>query len=355
MSSRLLRRLDSRFRRRRMPRSPLAWFALLVMTSLVAVAQGSIDPARHAVAADASGGFEVPAWLFPIPPPPAAPGASAASETLHVPGSSENYTRAQLTDLFAVPDWFPGAHPPMPAVVAHGRPPELYACAYCHLASGVGRPENATLAGLPAEYIVEQFESFASGLRNCAWTLTPYKPTVLMSQVARAANRAEIAQAATYFSSLRLGKPRAVVVETDRAPKTRPIAWLYETTGEGDEPLGMRITEVPRDFARHELRDPGAEYVAYVPPGSIERGRRLALGGTAATPACASCHGADLRGLGVVPPIAGRSPTYLLRQLVAFRTGARNAPAGAPMQPVVASLTLDDMIAVAAYAATQQP
>ncbi len=355
MSSRLLRQLASRFPRRRVPRSPLPWVALLALTPPVAVAQGAIVPAPHAPAAEASSVFAVPAWLFPIPPPQTAPSASAAPEALHVPGSSETYTRAQLTDLFAVPDWFPDAHPPMPSVVAHGRPPELYACAYCHLANGVGRPENATLAGLPAGYIVEQLESFASGLRNCAWTLTSYKPTVLMSQVARAANRAEIAQAATYFSSLRLGKPRAEVVETDRAPETHPIAWLYAMTGDGDEALGMRIIEVPRDFGRHELRDPHAEYVAYVPPGSIERGHKLALEGTAATPACASCHGADLRGVGLVPPIAGRSPTYLLRQLVAFRTGARNARAGAPMASVVAGLTLDEMIAVAAYAATQQP
>jgi cytochrome c553 len=338
-----------------MLRSLLPVVFLLAMTSPAAGSQGLFDPALRSVAADASGGFEVPAWLFPIPPPPAAPSASAAPETLHVPGSNETYTRTQLTDLFAVPDWFPDAHPSMPSIVAHGRPPELYACAYCHLANGAGRPENATVAGLPAAYIVVQMNSIANGLRSCAWTGTPYKPAALMAQVARVATDAEIAEAATYFSSLRLDRPRAEVVETERVPKAKPAAWLYETTGEGDEPLGMRIIEVPRDFARHELRDPDAGYVAYVPPGSIERGRKLAFEGTAATPACASCHGAGLHGAGLIPPIAGRSPTYLLRQLVAFRTGARNAPAGAPMTPVVAGLTLDDMIAVASYAATQQP
>jgi cytochrome c553 len=49
-----------------------------------------------------------------------------------------------------------------------------------------------------------------------------------------------------------------------------------------------------------------------------------------------------------VPPIAGRSPTYLLRPLVAFRTGA-------PMKPVADQLVLKDMIAVAAYAGSVQP
>jgi len=76
---------------------------------------------------------------------------------------------------------------------------------------------------------------------------------------------------------------------------------------------------------------------------------------TSSGPPCASCHGADLRGVGLVPPIAGRSPTYLLRQLVAFRTGARNTPEGAPMKPVADQLVLKDMIAVAAYAGSVQP
>lgn len=161
--------------------------------------------------------------------------------------------------------------------------------------------------------------------------------------------------AATYFSTLALGGPRAEVIETDHVPKIRPTAWLYVTTGDGDELLGDRIIEVPRDFELHERRDPHADYVAYVPPGSLARGRAIATSGAMAVPACTSCHGADLRGEGLIPPIAGRSPTYLLRQLVAFRTGARDTPAGAPMKPVVAGLTLQDMIAVASYAAALRP
>jgi cytochrome c553 len=62
-----------------------------------------------------------------------------------------------------------------------------------------------------------------------------------------------------------------------------------------------------------------------------------------------------LRGLDLAPPLAGRSPTYLLRQLVAFRTGARYSREALSMKAVVDSLTLDDMIAAAAYAASLQP
>lgn len=328
---------------------------LLVLASTLTCAKGADTPGPDAAVASTSNAFEVPAWLFPIPPPAAVPEPSAASEPIQVPGSRISYARAQLTNLFAVPDWFPDAHARMPDIVAHGRQPALYACGYCHLATGAGRPENATVAGLPLAYIVEQLKAFADGRRNCAWTGSPYKPTVLMVQVARAATDAEIMDAATYFSALVLAGPRAEVIETDHVPRTRPAAWLYVTTGDGDEPLGDRIIEVPRDFELHERRDPHADYVAYVPPGSLERGRTIAVSGAGAVPACKSCHGADLRGAGLIPPIAGRSPTYLLRQLVAFRTGARDTPAGAPMKPVVTGLTLQDMIAVASYAAAQRP
>ena len=97
-------------------------------------------------------------------------------------------------------------------------------------------------------------------------------------------------------------------------------------------------------------------FTAFVPVGSIERGRRLAatVGRTKAT-ACVTCHGPSLKGVKEVPPIAGRSPSYIFRQLLAFQTGARNAAASAPMRTVVAGMSLDDMIAVSAYAGSRQP
>jgi cytochrome c553 len=97
-------------------------------------------------------------------------------------------------------------------------------------------------------------------------------------------------------------------------------------------------------------------YVAYVPPGSIKRGRSIATTGTNGfATACVTCHGKNLVGAGLVPPLAGRYPTYLVRQLVAFRTGARSTVASQPMQAVVARLSVADMIGVAAYAGTLAP
>ena len=122
------------------------------------------------------------------------------------------------------------------------------------------------------------------------------------------------------------------------------------------EALAGRLIELPLELRRHELHDPMAEYVAYVPRGSLARGRALATGDPAhGVKGCTTCHGPSLRGVGLVPPIAGRSPSYILRQLVAFRTGARSTPASAPMREFASGLSLEDMVAAAAYAGSRRP
>jgi cytochrome c553 len=70
---------------------------------------------------------------------------------------------------------------------------------------------------------------------------------------------------------------------------------------------------------------------------------------------CANCHGPELTGVGRIPGVAGRSPTYIVRQLDDFQHGARAGSASALMKPIVAKLTLDDMVALAAYAASLAP
>jgi len=331
---------------------------LAILATSAAGLAGAQSSASVPVSSD-NATLEVPAWLFPIntptPAPAAAPTSPAAEKVLlTVPNSRARFTRAQLGDLFSTPDWQPESHPPMPAVVAHGRRTGVYACGYCHLPDGRGRPENATLAGLPAGYIVQQVKDMAHHVRRSA---SAYLPSQLMFQVAEQAFDVDLAEAAAYFSARPLRRARSTVIESAEVPKTHMEAWLYAATpGGGTEALGHRIIEMPRDLQRHERRDPTVEYVAYVPPGSLARGRELATsGGVGRTLPCASCHGIGLRGVGVAPPIAGRSPTYLLRQLLAFRTGARDTEIGRPMQIVAAQLDLDDMIAVAAFAGSRVP
>ena len=97
-------------------------------------------------------------------------------------------------------------------------------------------------------------------------------------------------------------------------------------------------------------------YIAYVPVGSIARGKSLARSGASAlTTPCVTCHGQNLQGVGLIPPIAGRSASYILRQLLAFKTGARAGTTGQPMAAVVINLQLNNMIDVAAYASSLQP
>jgi cytochrome c553 len=295
---------------------------------------------------------DVPLWAFPGSPTDS---TVADSTRLHrVPHSRAQFTLPQVVDRFAAPDWHPSGHKPMPDVVAHGRKPNLFACAYCHLPNGMGRPENATLAGLPEDYIIAQLAAFRSaGRRN---PLPGWIPGNSMHTVAMNATEAEVASAAHYFSGVRF-TPRARVIEAARVPRMRETGFVYARIPEaGSEPIGRRIVEGPPDFERHELRDDGMTYIAYVPPGSIKRGRSIATTGTnGLATACFTCHGAKLTGTGLIPPLAGRYPTYIVRQLLAFKTGARSTPASQPMQAVVARLSVDDMIAVAAYAGSIFP
>ncbi len=296
--------------------------------------------------------FTVPTWAFPQASGPSA--AVDSTKPRHVPNSSAAFTEAEALDFYRVLDWQPGTHPPMPAVVARGRKPAVFACGFCHLADGMGRPENAMLAGLPEAYILEQIGDLRAGARASA--RLPFGPGMNMRREADSATSAEVAVAARYFSRLP-ARRRSQVVEATRVPRTVADNGLYfpDPRG-GEEPLGDRLIEVAASRERHELHDPAAPYVAYVPPGSIARGRALATGGrSGGTAPCVVCHGPGLRGSGLLPPLAGRAPSYLLRQLLAFRTGTRSSALAAPMRAEAATLGLDDMIAVAAYAATLQP
>jgi cytochrome c553 len=121
------------------------------------------------------------------------------------------------------------------------------------------------------------------------------------------------------------------------------------------EPLGQRIIEVPEDLARTELRDGASGFVAYVPAGSVKKGQALVTGSGGKTVACGTCHGPDLKGLGPVPPLAGRSPSYTVRQLFDLQQGVRHGVWSPLMKAAVEKLTIDDLIAIAAYTSSLEP
>jgi cytochrome c553 len=303
----------------------------------------------------------LPEWLFPIdpdslikprpnaPPPPKLDDV----ELLGIPDSTEKYTLARINDQFNPPDWHPNDHIPMPEVVAHGRKPNVIACGFCHTPTGQGRPENSALAGLPEAYIKEQLQDFRSGARRPVGP-EAYKPSRGMHAVAKAMTDAEIDESAKYFSQQKLGR-RVWVIEGIRIPRAEPSRWVYMEVG-GTEDLEDRMLEVAPDIERHERRDDKMQYTAYVPPGSVARGKRLVTAGDGGkTQVCATCHLANLKGTDKIPPITGRSPTYVLRQLLSFKAGGRTNEASKQMTPVVEKLALADMIDIAAYLATLYP
>jgi cytochrome c553 len=177
-----------------------------------------------------------------------------------------------------------------------------------------------------------------------------------MIELAKATSAQDAEAAAAYFSNLKL-RPIIQTIETNTVPRTQVHGWhLVDSKTADQEPIGERIIEVPENLEQFVSRDSRSRFLAYVPSGSFQRGKALAsTGGQGRTVQCAICHGPDLKGLGPIPGIAGRSPSYIVRQLYDFKHGARAGIGSALMKPTVEKLALEDMIALAAYAASLPP
>jgi len=175
-----------------------------------------------------------------------------------------------------------------------------------------------------------------------------------MIAYAKAMSDEEVKAAAEYFAAMKW-TPWIKVVEAATVPKTRIAGGMFlRIEGNETEAIGDRIIEVPDDTERTELlRDPRSGFTAFVPVGSIKKGEALVTTGGGKTTKCSVCHGADLKGLGPVPGIAGRSPSYTVRQLFDTQRGTRKGVWADLMKPVVANLTNDEMLAIAAYTASR--
>jgi cytochrome c553 len=313
--------------------------AVLIVLPGVAAAQAALDELG---------------WAYAITIGEPAPAPVDDGTPRSVPGSDRSFELDEIRNRFGPGDWFPDDHPSMPPIVAHGRETAgIMACSLCHYPNGKGRPENAGVAGLAEGYFVQQLHDFRDGLRGSA---DPRKTnTGLMIAFARAMTDEEIAAAAAYFGSMRWS-PWIEVVETDTVPKTRIQGGMHlrlEGAEAGTEPLGRRIVESPNDAEQTEvLRNPRSPFTAYVPVGSVARGLALVTTGGGKTTPCAICHGEDLEGLALVPPLRGRSPSYIARQLFDFQQGTRHGAWAPLMEGVVADLDGDDMIDLAAYLAS---
>jgi len=376
------------------------------MCLVLAMLAAGVIVMRPVQAQDASGTTQDleetgPLWAYAFSLPPA-PGQSynamnltrnngirtgetmeEASKLWRAPGSDVMFSRLDLrSNDLATSDWFPGDHPTMPDVIRYPLkgPGEFdgesldgnWSCGLCHLPNGKGRPENGPPAGQPAAYILQQLDDFANGLR---YTSDPRKRnTPLMIQMAQGMSADEKLEAAQYFAAIPW-TPWISVIETDLVPENH-IAGpalpggvnrddftgldegeFYEVTGtEPVEPIAGRILESPQDVHQaNYLRNSRSGWDAYVPLGSLARGRDLVAGGGGKTVSCDVCHGADLMGQGSMPGIAGRSPSYMMRQLWDMKQGTRRGPQAALMMPVIEELTVADMTDIVAYLASMMP
>jgi cytochrome c553 len=294
-----------------------------------------------------------PSWAYPPNNPDYKPPVDDG-KPVRVPDSTAGYTWGQLRDRFIAPVWHPGDHAALPDIVAQGRKPGVFACGYCHRADGPGGPENSDLAGLPKSYIIQQMADYKSGARGTS--VQGRSPPTLMLGLSKLITDSEVEAAATYFSALQPRK-RIKVVESDSVPKPylAGLLWAAAETGER-EPIGARIVDVPDDLIRFESRDPRSTFTAYVPVGSLAKGEALVMrGGPGKTIQCTLCHGADLKGLGPLPSIAGRSPSYMFRQLYDFQHGARTGAWSPLMAQVMTNLDEQDLLAIVAYLASRDP
>ena len=335
----------------------------------LAVLLGSVAATLTALQAQPNQAPSYPDWAYAVPPPApqgATPPAPVRDDgkMLSVPGSPLQFTfnkvrgrRDNDTPARVGPaDWFPSDHPGMPKIVAEGDEARgIIACSLCHYPNGKGRSENASPAGLPYDYITRQLHDMRDGNRASAERRKAN--TNAMITFAKAMTEDEIRGAAMYFSTIKW-TPWIKVVESATAPKVRSAGGLYiPLTGAaaGTEPLpANRIVEVPENpEATETLRNPRSPFIAYVPQGAVAKGKDIVTtGGNGKTIACTVCHGENLQGIGPIPPIAARSPSYIARQLYDIQQGSRKGEMTTLMKPVVAKLTNEDMVNITAYLAS---
>jgi len=162
-------------------------------------------------------------------------------------------------------------------------------CSACHGMDGNSlNPEWPNLAGQGEIYIIRQLKAFHAGQRQ----------NVLMSPMAATLSDQDMADLAAYFSS-----------QTARG-------------GEAD-------------------------------PSKFKAGQRVYRSGKVneQVMACAGCHGPDGRGNAPAgfPAIHGQHATYVAAQLRAYKSGARSTDPNQMMRNIAASLSEDEIDAVASF------
>lgn len=265
-------------------------------------------------------------------------------------GSLISLSMEEIDNKYNAPQWF-SLKNKMPNIVKYGKGKKVWACASCHLSSGMGHPESARLAGLSSKYLQAQMFAFKSKKR------LDYSGH--MNRMAALLSDAEIKEVSDWFATLKPHKEYKVI-EASKVPKTviddtRMRIKIQDSNLKNNtavlEDISNRIIEIPVNISNVKLRSPNDGFIAYVKPGSIKLGENKAI-------TCKGCHGPNLKGTSFAPNIAGLSPMYLTRQLHAFKNATRagpNADKNSMMSNFSKSLTNDDIYNLAAYIATLNP
>src|SRR5215831_5931318 len=202
------------------------WRSVLLVVACAAAA--SVLRAATEPPAPWAYGFDTPAPPPGTPPAPAGRGGGRGAPPppdpmqYSVPGSEVKMTRAQIGNAYNVGDWFPTDHPKLPYVVQYGKAPDVRACGLCHLINGKGRPENASVSGLPVAYFLQQLQDFRNDLRKTSDSRKAN--TGIMATIAKALSDQEMKDAAEYFAKIPWSTQWIKVVESATVPKTRSAA-----------------------------------------------------------------------------------------------------------------------------------
>ena len=202
------------------------------------------------------------------------------------------------------------------------------------------------MAGLNARYLIRQMEEYKNGNRD---GLRADHHDRDRQGDHRRGDRA----ASEYYAKL---KPhsRQKVVESETTPRSfvGGGGMRYAHAEGGTEPIGSRIILIPDTAEGAQRRNPKSNFVAYVPKGSIATARRSPRAAAARPSPAASATGRASRASARSPASPAKDPIYTFRQLYDMQQGRRKGDAMALMKAVVEKLTLDDMIALSAYAAS---
>lgn len=190
-----------------------------------------------------------------------------------------------------------GAWGQTPSQAATAPPPAARSCSACHGAEGQGINGNPRIASHPAPYLRAQLEQFKSGARR--------DPT--MQAVAGTLSSADINVLAAWFSQLQPAfTPARISLSAAAQARGRELVTV------GDWPRGV--------------------------------------------PACARCHGPELRGVAPdIPALIGHPAGYLEKRLRTFQVRRGNQPLIVMMRRVSSGLSAADLQAVSAYIAQLKP